>query len=130
MKHRLVALVTAVNLILLMLVWSRSGSGAAQPTVAPVLRASTVELVDAHGRVRTRLSVEDGGDVVLRLFGEDGTIRVKLGASEAGSGLLLLDEATEPAIHMIARRAATSERPNTTGIVVRGAEGEPRVIRP
>jgi hypothetical protein len=38
---------------------------------------------------------------------------MKLGAGEGGSGLLLADEATEPAIHIIARQTGTSERSNT-----------------
>jgi hypothetical protein len=59
-----------------------------------------------------------------------GTIRVKLGADANGSGLLLLDETTEPAVHMIARRADPSEQPSTTRIVLRGADGRRRVLEP
>ena len=46
--------------------------------------------------------------MVLRLRDAGGTIRVKLGASAEGSGLVLLDDATEPGIHMLAKRAGTS----------------------
>ena len=113
--HRLVVACTAVNLVALLLVVARPGHTTA-PTVAPVLRGRALELVDDRGRVRSRLDVEPGGEVVLRLLDEHGTIRVKLGAGEGGSGLVLADEATEAAVHLIARRAGTAERPATTSI--------------
>ncbi len=40
------------------------------------------------------------------------------GESVICSGLVWADEATEPAIHMIARRTGTSERPITTSITL------------
>ena len=98
--------------------------------VVPVLRGRALELVDEAGQVRSRINVEPDGEVVLRLIDRKGTIRVKLGAGERGSGLLLLDEATEPAVHVIARRTGTSERPTTTSLTLRGSAGEQRVIRP
>ena len=98
--------------------------------VMPVLRGRALELVDEAGQVRSRINVEPDGEVVLRLIDRKGTIRVKLGASERGSGLLLLDEATEPAVHVIARRTGTAERPTTTSVTLRGSDGEERVIRP
>jgi hypothetical protein len=76
--------------------------------VPAVVRAKTIELVDAHGRVRAQLKVEPGGQVVFRLRDQNGVIRTKLGADEAGSGLLLLDEQTEPGIHLVASRNGTS----------------------
>ena len=80
---------------------------AAQPT-ANVVRAQAIELVDARGRVRAQLNVESNGEVVFRLRDSSGTIRVKLGASEEGSGLMLANEATEPGVHILAKRSATS----------------------
>jgi hypothetical protein len=74
--------------------------------------------------------VEPGGEVVFRLLDQHGTIRIKLGAGEDGSGLVLADEATEPAIHLVARRTGTSERPTTTSITLQGTDGQQRVIRP
>jgi hypothetical protein len=44
--------------------------------------------------------------------------------------LLLLDEATEPGVQLIARRTGTAERPVTTSLMLRGADGQQRVIRP
>jgi hypothetical protein len=98
--------------------------------VVPVLRGRALELVDEAGQVRSRINVEPDGEVVFRLIDRKGTIRVKLGAGERGSGLLLLDEATEPAVHVIARRTSTPERPTTTSVTLRGSDGELRVIRP
>ena len=74
--------------------------------------------------------MEPSGETVLRLLDENGTIRVKLGAGENGSGLLLLDEETEPGVHLIARRAGTTATPTTTSLTLRGADGRQRVIEP
>ena len=73
-----------------------------------VVRARAIELVDSRGRVRAQLNVESSGEVIFRLRDSAGTIRVKLGASEDGSGLLLANEATEPGVHILANRRATS----------------------
>ena len=58
--------------------------------------------------MRAQLDVEAEGEVVFRLRDSNGTIRVKLGASESGSGLVLADEATEPGVHILATRSGTS----------------------
>jgi hypothetical protein len=127
--RRLAVAVTGINLVLLLLMVAQCGPTTVQ-TGTPILRGRALELVDDRGQVRSRLDVEPSGEVVLRLLDRNGTIRVKLGADEYGSGLLLADEATEPAIHMVARRTATSERPTTTSITLRGAGGQQQVIRP
>ena len=101
-----VALLCA-NLVLLLGLWLLGRSAGAQ-AVPPVLRARAIELVDDRGQVRAQLDVESSGEVVFRLRDSSGSIRVKVGASEEGSGLVLLDEATEPGIHMLAKRAGTS----------------------
>jgi hypothetical protein len=75
--------------------------------VPKVVRAQMIELVDGRGVRRASLKVEPQGAVVFRLFDEAGTIRVKLGANEAGSGLLLANEATEPGVHLLATRERT-----------------------
>jgi hypothetical protein len=130
MKIKRVALaLTAINLALLTASLTQVRPTAAQG-VSPILRARTLELVDGRGRVRSRLNVEPDGAVVLRLLDQKGTIRVKLGADENGSGLVLLDEATEPGVHIIARQVGTPERPATTGITLRGADGQQHVVKP
>lgn len=80
---------------------------AAAQSAPSVLRAQAIELVDGRGRVRAQLNVESSGEVVFRLRDSSGTIRVKLGASEDGSGLLLANEATEPGVHIVATRNRT-----------------------
>jgi hypothetical protein len=126
--QRLAVVLLAINLVLLALSFTAARSSTAQAT-NPVLRIRTLELVDANGRVRSRLNVEPEGEVVFRLFDQTGTIRVKLGAGKDGSGLMLADETTEPGVHMLARRAAKPGRPKTTGITLTGAQGQ-RVITP
>jgi hypothetical protein len=84
------------------------GRAVVAQTAPSVLRARAIELVDDRGRVRAQLDVESSGEVVFRLRDGSGTVRVKLGASEEGSGLLLLDETTDPGIHMVAKRGNTS----------------------
>ena len=120
---------TGINLVLLILVCTQSARMTAQ-SVAPVLRGSAFELVDERGTVRSRLNVEASGEVVFRLLDQQGTIRVKLAAGEDGSGLVLLDEATEVGVHIMARRAGNAERPTTTSITLKGANGPAKVIAP
>lgn len=142
-SERLALWLTLLNLAVLALIVTRGlgspaaagatmlrGSSASAQEIAPVLRGRELELVDEDGQVRSRMNVEPNGDVVFRLIDRNGTIRVKLGAGEGGSGLLLIDEATEPAVHMIARRTPTAERPTTTSVTLRGPDGRQNVIRP
>lgn len=126
--QRLAVVLLVLNFVLLALLFTRQRASAAQ-AIEPVLRARTLELVDANGRVRSRLNVESGGEVVFRLFDQTGTIRVKLGAGEDGSGLVLNDETTEPGVHILARRAPIPAR-KTTSITLTGAGGRQRVITP
>jgi hypothetical protein len=104
--QRLVLSVAAVGMLVLLgfLLHERPAAAQAAPTV---LRAQAIELVDSRGRVRAQLGVESNGEVVFRLRDANGTIRVKLGASEDGSGLLLANEATEPGVHILAKRTDT-----------------------
>jgi hypothetical protein len=94
--------------VLVLLGAARPEGPAGAQSVAPVVRARAIELVDDRGVVRAQLDVEPSGEVVFRLRDAAGTIRAKLGASAEGSGLVLLDDATEPGIHMLANRDGTS----------------------
>jgi len=120
--HRLVITVTAINLGLLLFLLPQIKLTAA-PTAASVVRAQAIELVDERGQIRAQLNVESNGEVVFRLRDAKGTIRVKLGASEDGSGLLLLNESTEPGVHILAKRTGTS-------LTLTGKGGRQRAIRP
>ena len=138
--ERLALALTAANLLLLILVFANELPWAARATaqapaslegaIAPVLRGRSLELLDDHDQVRVRINMEQSGETVLRLLDENGTIRVKLGAGEDGSGLLLLDEATEPGVQIIARRAGNVAAPTTTSLTLLGADGRQRVIEP
>lgn len=119
--QRLMMALTALNLLIMIVLLAKSGSTAqADPSV---VRAQAIELVDAKGSVRAQLNVEESGETVFRLRDENGTIRVKIGASEDGSGLLLANNATEPGVHMLAKRSGTS-------LTLTGKDGEKRVITP
>jgi hypothetical protein len=66
------------------------------------------ELVDKNGQQRVSIRAEEDGEVVLRLRDSKGTIRVKLGASENGSGLVLVDDQTNVGIHALAKKDVTT----------------------
>jgi hypothetical protein len=76
--------------------------------VPSVLRARAIEIVDGRGQVRAQIKVERNREVVFRMRDRTGAIRVKVGASRSGSGLLLLNEATEPGVQALAGAKETS----------------------
>ena len=100
----------AVSLLLLALVLVTSANSVeGEPGKAPdVVRARAIELIDERGQVRASLEIESSGEAVFRMRDARGEIRVKLGASETGSGLLLLDDRTVPALHLLASGDATT----------------------
>jgi hypothetical protein len=127
--QRLAVLLTAVNFVLLLLLLFHNRAVLAQAD-GGVLRARGLELVDAAGQVRGQFIVEPEGEAVFRIRDGAGTIRVKLAGGSQGSGLLLLDETTEPAVHIIARRRAVADRPTTTSISLTGPEGQRKTLAP
>ncbi len=126
---RLAVILTVVNLVLLVVVLTHDNSALAQDDTR-ILRGRGLELVDSTGQVRAQFNVEPDGEAVFRMRDAKGTIRVKLGAGDDGSGLLLIDETTEPGVQIIARRTATPTRPTTTSINLFGSDGRRRVITP
>jgi hypothetical protein len=66
------------------------------------------ELIDASGKQRVSIKVEEGGEVVFRLRDDDGNIRVKMGANKDGSGLVLLDGETNPGVHALAKKSGST----------------------
>jgi hypothetical protein len=54
---------------------------------------------------------------------EQGTIRVKLGASASGSGLLLLNDATKPGVQILAKAEGSIMR-------LKNKDGEEQVVAP
>ncbi len=132
--QRLAIALTAINFVLLLLTLAQARSTTAAQEVPAVLRGRALELVDERGVVRARLGVKGpDGPIELDLFEKRGIIRVKLGADEDGSGLVLSEGGTSASrgyVQIIARQTGTSERPATTSITLRGADGRQRVIRP
>ena len=127
--QRLALALTAINLVLLLVNLVQVRYTTAQ-TVTPILRAHALELVDEHSVVRVRLNVKESE---LNLFDKNGIIRVKLGAGDDGSGLVLSEGGTDASrgyIQIIARQIGTPDKPATTSITLRAADGRQRVITP
>ena len=97
----------------------------AQPAVAPVLRARTLEIVDDSGRVRAAIHVYDRA-VVLNMGDPRGAPGVKLVASSNGAGLGLSSGERLPN-----GRSAGIELPaDGAKIIVRDTAGRERVFAP
>jgi hypothetical protein len=121
--NRLAIALTVINLILLVVVIAQSRMIANQ-TIPEVLRVRAFELVDENGSVRAQLNIDEtNGEVIFRLRDEKETIRVKLGASEEGSGLLLINDLTEPGVHLLAKQDDTS-------LTITNQSGAEQVIKP
>ena len=73
------------------------------------------EMVDAQGVRRASIKVEEGGEVVFRMMDQQGTIRVKLGSSSTGSGFVMFDGDTEPAVHVLAKKDKANIRLTVNG---------------
>ena len=108
MKRQFLAACVGAGIVLFGLLLHEDSADAEARAVPAVLRGKAIELVDRRGRVRAQLNVSADGEVIFRLRDENGTIRAKLGADENGSGLLLIDDRTEPGVHLLAKRAGTS----------------------
>lgn len=121
--NRLAVALTVINLILLIVVIAQSRMTANQ-TIPEVLRVRAFELIDENGRVRAQINIDEtNGEVIFRLRDEKETIRVKLGASEEGSGLLLINDLTEPGVHLLAKQDDTS-------LTLTDHSGAEQVIKP
>ena len=112
MKERTTQALLATVAILLLAHLVRPATSPAQAQqvekIPTVLRAQAVELVDKKGQVVAQLHVGEDGGGNLRLRSGDGVVRVKLGGTADGSGLLLFDKEAEPAISLAANRSGTS----------------------
>jgi len=78
------------------------------PLVQEVVRAKLIELVAQDGRVVGQLHTGEDGSANLRLRSGNGEVRVKLGASKDGAGLVLLDNNTEPGVSLYAQAGGGS----------------------
>ncbi len=115
--QRLLAVLTAVNLVVLAVLLARVRPAQARD-VADVLRGRALEIVDDAGKVRASIQVHpanpsvampDGTKgypetVILRLITRDGRPSVKLSASERGAILVLGGESDPTYVQVIADR--------------------------
>jgi hypothetical protein len=112
--QRLAIVLTIINLIILTFnLTHQRPVTATTDDIAPVLRGRKLEIVDERGQIRARINVEpavkmpDGKTypeaAVFRLIDPNGRLRVKLGADQDGSGLLLSNDTQQPGIHMLAK---------------------------
>ncbi len=114
--QRFVIVLTVFNLAILIFNLAQTRPATAQGVV-PVLRGRALEILDDRGQVRARINVEpattmsDGKrypeSAVFRLTDPSGRIRVKLGADQDGSGLMLADDSQQPGVHMLAKSAGS-----------------------
>lgn len=121
-SQRIVIALTVVNLLFLLSTLGQARSADVQGST-PVLRGRALEVVDEHGQIRARLNVESNGEVVFRLLDQEGTIRVKLGAAQDGSGLVLANDATEPGVHILAKATGSS-------LKLKNKDGRERILTP
>jgi hypothetical protein len=108
---------------LLLVLALASCSGAIAQEIPEVVRAKRFEIVGDDGTVRCQINVEPQGDVVLRLRDQQGVLRVKLGASTEGSGLVLNNDATEPGLHALATSSGST-------LKLRNKDGKEMVLTP
>jgi len=80
-----------------------------------------IELVNERGEMRAQLHVAESGGGELRLRNGGGDIRVKLGATEEGAIMLLMDADSNPTV-----RLASDVSPSLR----LGQSGSERVIAP
>ena len=127
---------TAVNLGLLgyQLVQPRLAV-ASRVDVPAVLRARSLEIVDAKGKIRASLSVlpEDPNviwkgkpypeTVLLRLISAEGRPNVKLGASQMGGGLVIGGESNPTYVQVLAEGGEST-------LKLINKDGTERVIKP
>lgn len=122
-----VATLIVVNLALLTyllrgLVPSRAMQG--EKVTATAVRAQAVELVDSRGDVRAQLYLGADGGGNLRLRAANGEVRVKIGATEEGGGLMFADGRTEPAVQLGANG------PSDPHLTLTAAENRRTVLSP
>src|SRR4051812_19467985 len=127
--QRVAIALTAVNLLLLMILLAQFHPLSAQEE-APILRGRALQIVDDDGRVRASLSVLPAGDqshetVLLRLITERGRPSVKVGASEASSGVSVAGPTGTQNTWITLTADAVS-----SSIVVKSEDGSEQIIQP
>ena len=128
---RLLYSLTGLNLILLVFTLTRSTPTlAADPGTSSILRGQGLEIVDAQGKIRSSItlipaSTVGGKDypetILFRLIDRAGKPVVKIGASDDGSGMSMVNERDE-GIQLLAQDTVSQVR--VTG------QGRVQVLRP
>ena len=113
--QRFLVALTAANLVLLVLLLAQGHPALGGDS--DILRGRALEIIDEQGQVRARINIEpattmpDGKaspEAVFRLADPLGRIRVKLGADQDGSGLLLANDSQLPGVHILANKKGSS----------------------
>ena len=119
-------LLAALNVGLLgALAWSNANSQA-QPPVQDVIRARSIDLVDASGAARVQLYVGENGGGNIRMRAPNGEVRVKLGTTDDGAILLMMDGRADPSVRLASEKAGPNLRlvdPAGRGDVVIASSG-------
>jgi hypothetical protein len=126
---------TSVNLVILVLTFAQQLRPAFAQGELAVLRGRALEIVDSHGRVRASIDVlpsskapsgEDQAEtVLLRLITERGRPSVKIGSSEATSGLSFAGPTGTKDTYLILQSKGT-----TSSLKLRNEDGRERVVTP
>jgi hypothetical protein len=103
MKNNLASVLLALNIVVLLFM-----AASPQRDNFEKITVKEFELVDAAGKQRVSIKIEEGEEVVFRIRDKKGEIRLKMGAGENGSGIVLLDENTNPGVHMLAKKTGSS----------------------
>jgi hypothetical protein len=144
--QRILIALTVVNLVLMIFLLtqirrvdarSSGASGVEAGSPAPVLRGSSLEIVDDQARVRASIKIHPGDPnykwpdgktgipetVMLRLIDPKGRPEVKLGASVEGGGLGLVGEYDAAHVILEAQGAESSLKLTTR-------DGKQQLIKP
>ena len=100
--QRFPTIVSLFSLVLLLFIAARPS-----PETFEKISVREFELIDQHGKERASIRLESTGEIVFRLRDAKGTIRVKMGAGENGSGFVLLDDATNAGFHAVSNETGT-----------------------
>ena len=132
---RSLIMLTVLNLALLAFSLAQQLHPAFAENQPSVLRGRGLQIVDAQGRIRASISVltpderadgtEQSETVLLRLITERGRPTVKIGASEATSGLMFAGPTNSKDTYAI-----LEARNSTTQLKLRNEDGRQQVVSP
>jgi hypothetical protein len=134
MYQRLAAILTVINVALLVFLLLRHSGTLPSDDVAAVVRCRAFQVVDEQGRTRASISVlppttfKPTGKaypetVIFRLIDAKGRPEVKIAASEEGAGLGNVGETDDTQVKLAAEGA-------TTSLTLINKSGEQQVVKP